>query len=184
MRKGEKTRQELLKVAARLFRERGSQVSVDEVMGGLGLTRGGFYAHFGGKAGLFAESLETAFAEAKARFVEHGPGLGPGEWLRRANRRYLSLEHWSTPGRGCVLPSLATEVARGDANAQEAFTEGLRGILEGLTARTGRRDIALGALLSWVGAMTIARAINDPVLIAEIFAVAQARVDEDAARLP
>ena len=58
------TRKRILGAAARLFRERGYEgIGVDAIMKEVGLTAGGFYAHFDSKETLFAEAIETALAE-------------------------------------------------------------------------------------------------------------------------
>ena len=53
-----RTRERILRSAGRVFRASGYEATgVDAVMAGAGLTRGGFYAHFGSKEELFAAVL-------------------------------------------------------------------------------------------------------------------------------
>src|SRR5258708_37091976 len=52
------TRRRILESARRLFNRKGfSEVSIEEIMENAGLTRGGFYRHFGGKEELYAEAV-------------------------------------------------------------------------------------------------------------------------------
>ena len=61
----EQTRAKILRAAAKVFRREGYHAaSVDKVMEEAGLTAGGFYAHFGSKEALLAETLAPAAAEA------------------------------------------------------------------------------------------------------------------------
>ena len=56
-----KTRAQILTAAAQLFRKRGIEpTGVDNVMSAVGLTAGGFYAHFRSKDALVAEAIDIA----------------------------------------------------------------------------------------------------------------------------
>ena len=62
------TRQRILTSAARLFVSRGFEAtSIDDIMRGCGLTRGGFYAHFKSKGDLYREAMAYSVARAAAR---------------------------------------------------------------------------------------------------------------------
>jgi TetR/AcrR family transcriptional regulator, transcriptional repressor for nem operon len=59
------TRKRILRSARRLFNRSGfAAVSIDDIMADAGLTRGGFYKHFGTKEELYAEAI-TVFAAAR-----------------------------------------------------------------------------------------------------------------------
>jgi AcrR family transcriptional regulator len=52
------TREIIIENARRLFNKKGfSEVSIDEVMENVGLTRGGFYRHFRDKDELYTEAV-------------------------------------------------------------------------------------------------------------------------------
>src|SRR5262245_23474179 len=52
------TRERIIECAGRLFRRYGyNGVGIDDIMAAADLTRGGFYAHFGSKADLFAAAV-------------------------------------------------------------------------------------------------------------------------------
>jgi TetR/AcrR family transcriptional repressor of nem operon len=157
--------------AARLFRERGFDgVSVGEIMKATGLTHGPFYNHFASKEALMAESLRHAATTA---------GEGMAAWPSDAQGKagylaaYLSPAHRDAPGRGCPFAALAGDAGRVPA-VRSAFTAHLRGTIERLAARFpwssrkhARRD-AIAAVSAMVGAIALARAVDDPALSDEI----------------
>jgi TetR/AcrR family transcriptional repressor of nem operon len=58
-----RTRQRVIASAGRLFAARGfAATSIDDIMRECGLTRGGFYAHFGSKSQLYREAMGHAGA--------------------------------------------------------------------------------------------------------------------------
>src|SRR5258708_11552147 len=62
-------RTRILDSARRLFNRNGlAAVSIDEIMAGAGLTRGGFYSYF--------DSKEELYAEAITHFINGGPNGG------------------------------------------------------------------------------------------------------------
>ena len=52
------TRSRILASARKLFNRNGmAEVTIDQIMAGAGLTRGGFYSHFSDKEELYAEAI-------------------------------------------------------------------------------------------------------------------------------
>ena len=69
----EATREKILVEAARRFREEGiDAVGVANLMGGIGLTQGGFYNHFQSKDALAREAMTNALEATTARFEKDG----------------------------------------------------------------------------------------------------------------
>lgn len=174
-----RTRARIVDAASRLFRRQGYDgTSVSALMGEAGLTHGGFYAHFRDKAELLEQALQAAFAESRANLLERGLEALRGEaWLRRATRRYLTLEHVERPDEGCAIPALGAEVARAGPGVQRAFAAEVEALVEGMSARLegsakARRAEALRRLTGWVGALLLARAVGDEALAREILAAA------------
>lgn len=162
-------RQRVVEVAAALFRERGLHgVGVADIMAAAGLTHGGFYGQFANKDALAAEAFDAALAEDRR---------GQSDALI-AN--YLSIGHVQTPGKGCPLAALANDVAREPPGSpmRARFTrgvEGLAAILAGLTPRLSkerRRQRSLAALSTLVGAVVLARAVEDEALAKELLEAA------------
>ena len=69
------TREKILGVAARSFREQGSENNgIGQVMKELGLTKGGFYRHFESKGDLYAAAVARASAGVQVRTGQDSQG--------------------------------------------------------------------------------------------------------------
>jgi TetR/AcrR family transcriptional repressor of nem operon len=65
MRKGEQTRQEIIRKAAPIFNQRGYDgAALSDLMRATGLEKGGIYRHFSSKEELAAEAFDYAWQEA------------------------------------------------------------------------------------------------------------------------
>jgi TetR/AcrR family transcriptional repressor of nem operon len=122
----EKTRQRILRVAARRFRSEGLQgVGIANLMADLGMTHGGFYAHFIDKEALVTATCTEAFS-AQQRYWDKLLAQHPGEHaLRTLIGDYLSSQHRDHPETGCFAAALASEMARRDNRSRRAFTTGI-----------------------------------------------------------
>jgi len=84
-------------------------------------------------------------------------------WILGATRRNLATKHRDTPSDGSGVPTLGVEVARAPAEVREAFGRELDALLVSVAEQAGRSKAEAPAqFATWVGALTIARAINDP----------------------
>lgn len=167
-------REHVVAVAGRLLRERGIDgVGVDAVMRGAGLTHGGFYNSFACKDALVAEACGRAMAEGAARW-ERLVAAAPDDPLGRWIDRYLSPEHREALGEGCVFAALAADAGRRGGRLRGVFTTGLRGAVARLgslfpgQAAAQRRERAVATMAGLVGALVLARAVDDPDLQDEI----------------
>ncbi|MDB5444935.1 MAG: TetR/AcrR family transcriptional regulator, partial [Phenylobacterium sp.] len=62
----QRTRERLLKAAARILRQEGPhRLAVAQVMGEAGLTHGGFYAHFKSRDDLLDHGIEEMFRQSR-----------------------------------------------------------------------------------------------------------------------
>src|SRR3954463_6725062 len=171
-------RQRILEVAGKLFREKGFEgIGVDGIMDAAGLTHGGFYGHFGSKANLAEEACSAGLAQSRRKwetFAQNSPDAA----LAEIARSYLSKRHRDDPGHGCVFAALGGEVARSSDAVRSTVTKGVRtqlGILQRVAksrSKSGRRKQAIAALSGMVGAMVVARLVNDSALSNEILTVA------------
>jgi len=167
-------RRRILDVASRLFRDKGfDAVSVAEVMKAAGLTHGGFYGHFSSKDDLIAQTLTHVLAADS----------GGGGDLRAYVGSYLSPRHRDNAAGGCPTAGLAAAIRHQNPAARSAMTEGLRSqidrigkALPELDAADGRRA-AIGSFAAMVGAVILARAIDDPVFSDEVLEQTRAWVD-------
>ena len=129
--RGQVTRERLLSAAAKRFRVDGvSGTSIGSVMREIGLTHGGFYAHFANKEELFAASVEHAAAESGDWLEDQVAHLSGTDWVEKWVDIYLSDGHCSSPDSGCPIPSLLPEIAREGSSACAAFGTAIRRRLE------------------------------------------------------
>lgn len=165
-------RQRVVEVAAALFRERGLHgIGVVDIMAAAGLTHGGFYGQFANKDALAAEAFDAALTEDR----------GATDTMV-AN--YLSLGHVRTPGKGCPLAALANDVSRelSGSLVRGRFTQGverLASTIAGLMPKASkerRRQRSLAMMSTLVGAVVLARAVDDEALAQELLEAAQASV--------
>jgi TetR/AcrR family transcriptional repressor of nem operon len=172
-------REKILSEAARLFRERGLLgVGVDELAEAAGLSYGSLYSHFGSKEAMTAEAVRQASADFAARMQEKKT---VGAYIAH----YLSPEHRDNPGAGCSVATLATDM-RGQSKAvRHAFTENVKRAIERIGARfmannkKTREDEILAAISTLVGAMVMARGVDDAALSDRILAAAHKHLRAD-----
>ena len=167
--KAAENRDRILQSAARLIRERGiAGVGVDTLAEAAGLTYGGLYSQFGSKEALAAEALSVALAGN----LETLEGLG----LAAYAEGYLSAKHRDAPGQGCALAALGCDMPRESMLLRRRFTEGFRRLTasmsEMLRARSRREseNEALATVATLVGAVILARAVDEAELSEQILA--------------
>jgi len=168
----------ILDAASQMFRRNGFDgVSVAAVMEAAGLTHGGFYAHFDSKDALAAASVERALAETLSLA---GQASETAEPLAAFVRVYLSAEHRDDPAHGCTMATLAPEIARASGPVRRTFTTQVRALITRVAGtfsavvRPNARVEAIVAMSTLVGALLLARAVDDPALSAEILAANRA----------
>lgn len=171
----------ILEAASRLFREKGfDAVGVAEVMKVAGLTHGGFYGHFESKDDLIAQSIAHVFGGG-------APGTGH-EDLQAYLDEYLSTRHRDGIAEGCPTAALAADVRRQTPAARSAMTQGFSAQIDRMAAaisKTESPDVrreAVGVLASLVGALVLARTIDDPALSDEILQDTRTWIGDPTAR--
>ena len=117
--------------AAALLRERGiAASSVMDVMKGAGLTVGGFYNHFDSKEDLFVQVLQNASRANWNNLLKAARGASPRARALNVTTQYLSRQHRDCKDTGCVLPSVAAEVARAGEPYRSALEEELSSFIK------------------------------------------------------
>jgi TetR/AcrR family transcriptional regulator, transcriptional repressor for nem operon len=164
-----KNHENIVSVAARSFREQGGDSSgIGKVMKKVGLTKGGFYRHFESKDDLFVEAVARAFDEMGKGMVEAAQSAPEGGALRAMIERYLSVRHANSPGAGCVLSTLAPELARKPLSVRKRIEASLDAYRERLLpfipGKTREEKLTKCRLLfsSMAGVLMIARTTSDP----------------------
>lgn len=167
-------RERILESAGRLFREKGFDgVGVAELMKTAGLTNGAFYGHFESKDDLIAKACERVLASTFDPWSEL-PQDESGVALKAFLATYLSPRHAAARGEGCLFAALSGEVARQSGPARRSFTENLERRIAALMrvvrphGGLARRERALATMSAVVGALMLARTVDDPELSAEL----------------
>jgi AcrR family transcriptional regulator len=172
-----KTRARIVEAARVLFNRHGFEsVTIDQVMDAAGLTRGGFYNHFGSKDELYGEAVASFLMGRGARWrAEAGvdDSSPTREMAMRMVLSYLSEEHLDDVDGQCPMIALPSDVARANPAVRRAFQkllEAMVGVFEGSlgpqTPDVRNRALSLAALC--VGGMTLARALPESGLAREI----------------
>ncbi|WP_156484172.1 TetR/AcrR family transcriptional regulator, partial [Janthinobacterium agaricidamnosum] len=169
--------QRILTEAARLFREKGFDgVSVSQIMKATGLTHGPFYNHFTSKEALMAESTLHGSAHSRAGL---DAAMQAPETMRQYIIDYVSTRHRDSPGDGCLMAALAGEV-RNQPAVRPAFTFHLKNLVGKLAShfpwkqKNNPRQDAIVMAAAMVGAVALARAVDDAAFSDEILAAVRA----------
>jgi TetR/AcrR family transcriptional repressor of nem operon len=175
-------RERIVEAAAQLFRERGFDgIGVADLMNEAGLTHGGFYGHFSSKDDLIAEASARALTRSLALLSDLAE-RAPDDPLSAIAGAYLNNKHRDEPGTGCVLAALGSDLSRQGPGVRRAVTDHMRSAVELLTklipgrSRAVRRQKAISTYATLVGAMVIARAVDNRELSQEILNAARASV--------
>ncbi|MGH8355226.1 MAG: TetR/AcrR family transcriptional regulator, partial [Pseudomonas sp.] len=174
------THRRIIEEAAERFRRDGvGATGLQPLMKALGLTHGGFYAHFKSKDELVEEALRAAADKLKASSTELFAGADP---LPSFIESYLSERHRANPGAGCPLPTMSAELGqRGQASpvTDEVVRDRLAAI-EGALPGPDAADASVAMLATLVGALVLSRSVADPELSDRILATARRWLKQQA----
>lgn len=168
-------RERIVASTASALRERGaSGVSIPTVMKSVGLTHGGFYAHFKSRDELMAVAIRAAGAETADRLFAEAQSLD------EALRTYLSMGHLEHPATGCAVAALGGEGARQPTSVRRALADVAKNLIGMVERKLHPRrqareasDEALRLAATMVGAVVLGRLVNDRVLAERILRAAQ-----------
>ena len=177
----QRTHARIVEAAAHQLRAGGIKgTGIDDLMRQAGLTHGGFYTHFRHKEALIAEACFEGFAQTQQSLTHAVRAAPANEPIQAILNGYLSTGHRDHPEDGCVMPTLAAEIARSSPEVRAAFTQIYREFLDYLdsflpaTAEIHPTDDALTLLAGMVGTMLLARAIDDAELSERLLRVNRA----------
>ncbi len=167
----EVTHERIVEAAARAIRRSGYDgTAVAGIMKDAGLTHGGFYAHFASREAMLAEAADRAGAEAVAASTRIAASAPPVKALESLLRAYLSKAHVENAETGCPLVALGSEMPRQAPAVRRAATRRIKEMID-LVARQspdwgqpGGHERALATVATMVGALLLARAVDDPKL--------------------
>jgi len=171
----ERTRARILGAAGKLLRREGFRgASVERVMRRAGLTVGGFYAHFGSKDSLLAETLRGFMRARTASWLEGLEALRGRTWAEAFLLRYLNPTQRDDLELGCLLPSVLSDLAQGKAQVREVVVEELEALVRLMSARLGdgagasARQRAMALFVLSVGGLAVARATRRTAMSGEV----------------
>lgn len=182
MRKGERTRQQIIRKAAPVFNQKGYEgTALSDLMEATGLEKGGIYRHFDSKEQLAREAFDHAWKlvmEARFEGIDDIPNSVDRlrQFLRNFKERRLGL----VPG-GCPLLNTAIESDDGNPQLRDRARYALRSWLDRLQSivEEGQRkaeiscDIDAGEIATLIistleGSIMVSRLErkSDPVVLA------------------
>ena len=165
------THERIVSVAARAIRRSGYDgTGVADIMKEAGLTHGAFYSHFASREAMLAEAAAKACAESAAGAAEVAASAPPGKALKTMLAAYLSSEHVKHLEAGCPLAALGSETSRQAPEVRRIATRHVKATIDLLARQSpdwgqpSAHERALVVLSTMVGAVMLARAVDEPGL--------------------
>ena len=167
----EATHDRIVDAAARAIRRSGyNGTGVADIMKDAGLTHGGFYAHFSSREAMLAEAADRAGSQSVAMMERIAATSPPQRALRAMMEAYLSKAHVEAIESGCATAALGSEMPRQAPEVRRVATRRIKQMID-LVARKssdrgqpGAHERALVTVATMVGALVLARAVDDPRL--------------------
>jgi len=163
----EQSKQKILESAFDLFTEHGfDNVSIDQIMQSVNMTRGAFYAHFSSKSSLYKESISYSTLNSSLLKTKDN-SLSDKEWVKLLLAEYLSFDHMSgTSNTRCPLAFLTTDIALRDplirSTYSDVYTNMNKRILNYTKSYSNCDESKMLAITSMIiGGAAIGRAVDD-----------------------
>jgi TetR/AcrR family transcriptional regulator, transcriptional repressor for nem operon len=167
----EASHERIVSVAARAIRRSGYDgTGVADIMKEAGLTHGAFYAHFASREAMLAEAAGRACAETAAAAADTVANVPPKKALLSMLNAYLSRTHLENAEIGCPLVALGSETSRQAPEVRRVATRHIKEMVDLLARQSpdwgqpGAHERALVTMSTMVGALLLARAVDDPDL--------------------
>ncbi|WP_342617303.1 TetR/AcrR family transcriptional regulator [Rhodoferax sp. GW822-FHT02A01] len=167
----EASHERIVSVAARAIRRSGYDgTGVADIMKEAGLTHGAFYAHFASREAMLAEAAGRACAESAAASADAVANVPPKKALETILNVYLSKAHLDNAEIGCPLAAVGSETARQVPEVRRVATRHIKEMVDLLARQSpdwgqpGAHERALVTISTMVGALLLARAVDEPDL--------------------
>lgn len=175
----EASHEKILEAAARAIRRSGYEgTGVADIMREAGLTHGGFYAHFASREAMLAAAADRAGNESVCALEKLVSGVPSKSAYRTLLQTYLSRAHAEQFEAGCPVAALGSEMPRQAPAVRKAATRRIKDMID-LVGRyapnsgaSESRRKALATTATMVGALILARAVDDCELSDEVLAAA------------
>lgn len=180
----EEKRKDLLKASGALAKQKGfAATGVDALMQAAGVTSGTFYSHFSSKSDLLKALIESELLASREMWAGN-PHETAEAWLSFELDRYLNVSHVRHPEAGCVLPSLAAEIARADISVRELYEQELLKGQQILAKRLQSDELAWAFICQLVGTILMARAMPGEAMQRTIVEASKHFLMNQLTRLP
>jgi len=162
----EESHERIVDAAARAIRRHGyAGVGVADVMKEVGLTHGGFYAHFDSRDALLVEALERAGRDsfdAVTRAAERRAAKGVSAF-RSLVDAYLAEGHLASLETGCPVAALGCDMPRQSMPVREASALRVQRLIAAVRASLPDAPHAVASVVAGtlVGSLQLARALGD-----------------------
>lgn len=161
----------IVSVAARAIRRSGyGGTGVADIMKEAGLTHGAFYAHFASREAMLAEAAGRACLESATAATEAVAKVPPDKALEYMLSTYLSQAHLEDAEVGCPLAALGSETPRQAPEVRRVATRHIKAMVDLIARQSpdwgqpGAHQRALVTISTMVGALLLARAVDEPEL--------------------
>src|SRR5260370_30048874 len=168
MRKGEQTRQEIIRKAAPIFNQRGYDgAALSDLMRATGLEKGGIYRHFSSKQALAAEAFDYAWRETlDARIHDLDTISNTVDRLKQLVANFVE-RRGTIPG-GCPLLNTAIYTDYVNSGLRERARKALRGwrgyIISLISAGIKAREIRPSIDATKLSTLTIS-SLQGPLIV-------------------
>ncbi len=169
-----RSKQKILESAFDLFTQHGfDNVSIDQIMKNVKMTRGAFYAHFSSKSSLYRESISYLTLKSSLLKTKDN-NLSDKEWVKLLLAEYLSFDHASgISNTRCPLAFLTTDIALRDplirSTYADIYTNMNKKILDYTKSYSNCDESKMLAITSMIiGGVAIGRAVDDEELRKQI----------------
>ena len=132
--------------------------------------RSAAWASIASREGMLAEAADRAGADTVATMARVAASAPPEQALNAMLRAYLSKAHVESVETGCAVAALGSEMPRQAPRVRRAATRRIKEMID-LVARhspewgqPGAHERALVTIATAVGALVLARAVDDPKL--------------------
>jgi TetR/AcrR family transcriptional regulator, transcriptional repressor for nem operon len=149
--------------ASNILRELGfAQTTVANVMGSVGLTVGGFYAHFKDRNEMLVAALSRALEDSPRNFEQLAAYAIQKNDVGVIPEQYLSDARVANISQGCAAAALASELHRQSEEIKIEFQKGLTATAAKLAHAPGlNKNNALAAFSMLFGALILMRSSDD-----------------------
>ena len=162
----EQTRDAIVEAASQVLRDQGfAEVSIGSVMNAVGLTHGGFYAHFADKTDMLVAAVEQAFIESPKNFSVLAAMANGAADAALIAMHYLADRRVDDAATGCPAAALLSEIPRQEGAVRAAFARGTEETRKALATAHGLSnddaDRSWAVLSMLFGGLALMRAIPD-----------------------